>query len=1005
MAIYHLSTTSLSRSAGRSAVAAAAYRAGVRLVNGRDGVTHDYTRRSGVTHAEIVLPAGVDARWAQDRQLLWDAAEEAERRKDARVAREVVVALPAELRADERLALTRELAAHLVARYGVVVDFAIHAPGADGDQRNFHAHLLATTRVLRPEGLGSKSDFELSDRALRAAGKLVAADQVLALREEWELLANHALARAGHEVTLEARSHAARGIELEPTEHMGVHATQMERQGKTPDRRRIDHEAAARNAELIRQKPEQVLGVITAEKAVFDRRDIARALNRYVEDPQDFQNALAAAMSSPALVELQAERSDPRTGQVTPARYTTSEMICIEKNMAAAAASMHEARRHGVAEHHVARAVALQNAAIQREARDPTAGLSQEQVRAVEHITGPAAIAAVVGFAGAGKSTMLNAGRAAWEAAGYGVCGAALAGQAADNLQETAGIPARTLASWERSWAAGRDLPGRADIFVIDEAGMVSTRQLARVLSVLDKAGAKAVLAGDHEQLQSIGAGAAFRALIEQVGHVTLADVRRQRVDWQRQATVDLATHRTAQALAAYHDRGHVHFAPVHEDARAALVRDYLADLDARPDASRVAMAHARRDVHAINSDLRAALRARGGLAGELPFATRDGSRNFAPGDRLIFLQNNAGMKVKNGTLGSILEVNAGRIVVRLDRGETIAVDTAKYQALDHGYAATIHKKQGATADRAFVLASKSFDRHLTYVSMTRHRAEVNLYAGSDELPALQALTRRLSRSGVKENAVDYARDFGERRGLSISDALGVHSEISLPRTEAPPPAQSHRRPLVPAAEPPAEPLAAYRARRQRELFAAKLATWREKAAAAGVWRRPDVVEKLADAIALADVDGRRSLADAIRRTPERFGEMAGARRLMRGDDDARKAAARNAPALADLDQVERQVTAEVTHEDRARSRRSIEIPAPAPEHVAEWQRGNVSPAAAAAAAELAVAARRRWPGGTEHAADLPVEAAALIKLASDVDRRQRLALTRARERDVGLSY
>ncbi|MFG1431725.1 Ti-type conjugative transfer relaxase TraA [Xanthobacter sp. V2C-8] len=1002
MAIYHLATTPLSRTAGRSAVAAAAYRAGVRLLNARDGITHDFSRRGGVVHTEIVLPAGADAAWARDRQQLWDAAE-AERRKDARTAREVDVALPHELDEQRRLQLTRDLAAHIADKYGVVVDLALHAPGAAGDARNHHAHLLLTTRVLRGEGLAEKADLELSDRALRGAGKPVAAEQILALRQEWEQLCNHALARAGHEVTVDARSHAARRIEIEPTSHAGVSATQMQARGKTPDRRRLDREAAARNAALIREKPDHVLAIITDEKSVFDRRDVARTLHRYINDDiEEFQSAFAKVMASPALVELQAERADPRTGKIRPARYSTRQMIETEHAMAASAAAMHQARDHGVAEHHVARAIALQNADIQRETRDAQAGLSQEQVRAIHHVTGPEKIAGAVGFAGAGKSTMLSAARTAWQGAGYRVAGAALAGQAAENLEDASGIPARTLASWERSWAAGRGLPGRGDVFVIDEAGMISSRQLARVLGVLEKCGAKAVLVGDHEQLQSIGgAGAAFRAIVGQVGHVTLADVRRQRADWQRQATVDFASLRTAQALSAYHDRGHVHFAADRDEARAALVRDYLADRHARPDATRVAMAHLRVDVWAINEDLRAALRSRGELTGELAFATNDGPRNFAPGDRLLFLENNAVLKVKNGTLGSVQDVTDGRIVVRLDRGDTIVIDTAKYQAFDHGYAATIHKKQGATADRAFVLASKSFDRHLTYVSMSRHRDEVNLYAASDEFRDLRALTRRLSRSAAKENAMDYRRDFAEQRG--------IHREIS-PQIEAP--AQSHRPPLVAAAEPPGEDLAAYRARRQRELMEEKLGVW--SASARAVWRQ-QAVERITAAVAAADPEGRRRLAQAIRTRPEELGEMVGASRLLRGEDDARRAARKLAPglanALSELDQVERQVAVEIAHEERSRAR-AAEIPRPSAEHVAEWaewQAGgrHLSPEAAAAAADLSAAARRRWPGGIEeHAAGIPADALAILRLGTEVERQQRhLHQALTRERGVGLSY
>ena len=153
MAIYHLAMKPISRASGRSAVAAAAYRASQKLTNERDGQTHDFTARRGVEYTEIVLPEGVDAEWAKDRSTLWNAAEFAEARKDARVAREVEVALPHELTPEQRLALAREFAQGLADRYGVAVDFAIHSPHGDTDVRNHHAHILLTTRKVEREGL------------------------------------------------------------------------------------------------------------------------------------------------------------------------------------------------------------------------------------------------------------------------------------------------------------------------------------------------------------------------------------------------------------------------------------------------------------------------------------------------------------------------------------------------------------------------------------------------------------------------------------------------------------------------------------------------------------------------------------------------------------------------------------------------------------------------------------------------------------------------------------
>lgn len=797
-----------------------AYRAGEKLTNERDGITHDYTAKQGVEHAEIVLPEGVNADWARDRSDLWNAAEFAEKRKDARVAREFEVALPHELTAEQRLEATRELAQELANRYGAAVDFAIHAPHEASDVRNHHAHVLMTTRQVTESGLGDKTYLERENKWLLSNGLPTTDMQLRDLRQTWEGIANERLAMAGHDIRIDHRSHMERGLEIAPTEHMGVHATQMERRGLDVARTRLDEEAAQRNAELIREKPEQVLTLITGEKSVFDRRDVARTLHRYInDDVQEFQSAFAKVMASPALVELQAERADPATGEIELARYSTREMVEIESGMIESAQRMHEAHGHGVDRRHVERAIDRQDAAIQRSAGDASARLSDEQRAAIEHITGPERISAVVGFAGAGKSTMLAAAREAWEAEGYTVHGAALSGKAAEGLEESSGIQSRTLASWSRGWENDRGQLNRGDVFVIDEAGMVGSRQLARFVGEAEARGAKIVLVGDHEQLQAIGAGAPFRAITEEIGHAELSEIRRQRVDWQREASVDFATHRTAEGLAAYRDRGNISFAETGEDVRGQIVRDYLADRDERPDGTRVAMAHRRADVRAINDAIRTELQDRGELAqgedaGALTFQTNDGQREFAPGDRIVFLENNRDLGVKNGMLGTVEHVEAGRIVAQLDGrgGESVSVPMGDYQAIDHGYATTIHKNQGATVDRSYVLASGTMDRHLTYVAMTRHRDGAQLYAAQDEFTNAGRLVEHgaapFEHDPQKSGSyfVTLENDKGEQRTLwgvdleramkeaapEIGERIGLQHEGSTPVT-LPDGTQTHR--------------------------------------------------------------------------------------------------------------------------------------------------------------------------------------------------------------------
>ena len=246
MAIFHLSVKTISRSAGRSSTAAAAYRAGVEITDERTGEIHDYRRKAGVESAELFLPDGAPE-WATDRAKLWNAAEQSEKRKNSTVAREFEVALPSELSADQRRKLAHDFARELVKRHGFAVDVAIHAPGKEGDTRNHHAHILCTTRKLTAEGFTEKTR-ELDDRA-------TGAQEVTHWREQWAGLTNAALERAGHAVRVDHRSLEMQGIDREPAIHLGPSATAIERRGevseKTRNHQERQREAAGKVAALV----------------------------------------------------------------------------------------------------------------------------------------------------------------------------------------------------------------------------------------------------------------------------------------------------------------------------------------------------------------------------------------------------------------------------------------------------------------------------------------------------------------------------------------------------------------------------------------------------------------------------------------------------------------------------------------------------------------------------------------------------------------------------------
>lgn len=475
-------------------------------------------------------------------------------------------------------------------------------------------------------------------------------------------------------------------------------------------------------AQLL-QNPALILEHISKTKAHFDRTDVLRALAKRIDDPFALRDAADKATASSDLIRMTVNDE---------AVFTTRSYRDAEERLKQSTSRMATARGFGVTHQHTSVAIRTQNAEMKRAFGGR---LSDEQRAALDHILDTRQFANVVGLAGAGKSTMLATAKEAWRRQGVTVHGAALAGKAADGLETASGIQSRTLASLEMSWENGYEPIKKSDVLVIDEAGMIGTRQLARVASKIEEIGAKLVLVGDPDQLQPIEAGTPFREVAAINGAVRLTEIHRQKEQWQKQASRDLAEGQIADAVETYRKRGAV---TQGEDAIDALVESYGMDVAASDaDTSRLAFAHRRSDVHILNQAIRAALRSVDEPNPETLLNTETGPRAFAVGDRIVFGKNDKDLGVKNGMLGTVQRVSASKLIVAVDGDERrkVTFDPRQYRSFDHGYAVTIHKSQGATVDQAYVLASRSMDRHLAYVAMTRHRSAMRLFIRDTDRP------------------------------------------------------------------------------------------------------------------------------------------------------------------------------------------------------------------------------------------------------------------------------
>lgn len=728
VATYHLSGKVFSRSSGHLAVAKAAYRAGARLYDERVGLVQDFSKKRGVIHAEILAPKSAPE-WVYDREKLWNAVEAHELRKDATLAREIEVAIPRELSREGRLELVREFARDEFVARGMIADVCVHEVESDKP----HAHIMLTMREVGPEGFGLKVRA-WNDRALFCHW-----------RSEWADRANRALAREGHEERIDHRSYANRGIELEPQPKLyrsPEEAASVDGRDVVEEKLEEYQRVARENGERIFRDPSIALRLVTQQQATFTNNALLKVLNTHTADQEQFDRVLSAVMASPELVRVHDDQGRER--------FTTREMLACESALFVLADDLQRSTKHDVSEGLVEQAIRLAPRELELSCE-----LSADQQAAVRHVTRGGGLVLVEGYAGAGKSTMLAAARLGWEAQGLEVVGGALAGKAAEGLESASGIRSRTLASWELAWKRGKHRLTDKHVLVIDEAGMVGTRQLAGILAEASRAGAKVVLVGDSRQLQAIDAGAPFRVLSEELGAEKLTDIRRQRVDWQRNASVDFASGSPHKALRAYHEHGQIHAHETRSDALAKMARAWNEHRLEHPRASSLMLAYQRAEVEALNRHAVKLRQARGELGHAVTVQTEEGERSFAVRGRIFFGRNDRDVGVTNGSLGTIEHVQGDELFVRLDSGKVVVVDTKEYKDLDHGYAVTVHKSQGVTVDRVFAYANKLFDATAAYVAMSRHRDGVDLYWSKDHFRSQSELDRALSRERPKEMAVE----------------------------------------------------------------------------------------------------------------------------------------------------------------------------------------------------------------------------------------------------------
>jgi Ti-type conjugative transfer relaxase TraA len=745
MAIAFARVSIHSRAKGHSAVAASAYRTASKLTDERTGIVHDYTHRKDVVFAETLLPINANHQYF-NRELLWNQVESCEKRIDAQVCKDVVLALPKELDLTHQIELTKRFAQTHFLEHSIPVDIAIHDHG-DG---NPHAHILATTRRLEPTGFSRLKARDLNPAFY--SGRVVEDDY---RREQWREMQNEYFKEHQIDLTVDLNHMIA-----------GRH------EGRVNE---YDHYLKDENS-LIREErinlalhhADNMLNHISATHSVFTRRDVEKLIFKTCSQstlaPSSFSGIVEQVMQHKDVICLGSNEEGKEA-------YTTRNQYIAESHLLHSIEQLSERRGH----------VFYKST---KKLADSW-GLNEEQREALHYIAKSSDLSVLIGRPGVGKSYLLKPVKEHYEAHGCRVLGTALSGKVAKALQSETGISSYTIASLNYRLQKNTLTLSKDDVIVIDEAGMVDFANLSSVVNAANKARAKVILVGDPDQLKPINKGEIFRGIAAITGFVELSNIRRQRNEGDRQASLMLSQGKIEEALAHYSSKRAIRFSNNVSDSSAQLALDWSISITKSADIKENAMfAFSRVAVASLNTQARELLQKKGILdSKEFVFESvkQDPDTNqsvveeirLAKGERVLLRKNDTKLGVRNGDMAFIESINSKVVKVRLDSGEVVSLPKL-YQHIDYGYATTVHKGQGMTVDNARVLIdSRYWDRFLSFVAMTRHREKLTIYADKHQHPDLKALGKTLARTATRDNVIDWPLDLAIRYGFEPDGLIG----------------------------------------------------------------------------------------------------------------------------------------------------------------------------------------------------------------------------------------
>jgi len=757
----------VSRSSGKNACCKGAYNARTIVKDDKTNIIYNFIKKGGNVYHEILLPEGVDQKFKNLPELM-NAIEHIERKDNSQLLKEYVLALPDE--DNVSLEMKKEMIYEFIhknewVKEGLAVQIDIHAP--HDEEKNWHAHLLVTTRRFTKDGarLGAKArDLEPQVRGGRANTYVKSNDEIN-IGKLWSEIQNNVFKSHGLENRVDS-------IGINPQEHIG------------PVRMRsVLNQAIYRNEERHLANIEnlssgkKVIQKVTNHMSVFSRGDLERAV-KVVPGNKLRESLVEEALTDKSLIEL-FDENNKSIGRFTTIDIRDEELKLLrlsgyvgdQKNILVAS-SLKPIEPNGLNE---------PNDTINKLIDHAKESLSEEQHLALSHLLlGSSGIRIMRGRAGTGKSHVLGKIVSISQRLGVNVIGLSPTHKAKGELAKCGYEQTDTIKGMLFKLYNGRFELLKNSLLVIDEAGMVGNDDYLELLRVASSFKCNVILAGDERQLSSVQRGGMFEVFSEKFGSTSLLNIKRQDSAWGKSVAMAFSEGavRTGVGILDTHDR------IISSDDKISSMETLLLDWSRSTEEleNKLIIAVKNKDVDALNQGARQHLKASQYLMGK---EIAVGANYYMKNDRILIKQTNKELGLTNGDLAEIIYVSKERFTIENAQGKEISFDPSKYSGFSYGYATTVFKAQGQSINDVFVLHDGFATIRNSYVALSRNIKELNLYINSGSTRDNEHLIKQLSYDPDSSSSLNYftkkdlekrklESDFNAKKGIFASLVVGA---------------------------------------------------------------------------------------------------------------------------------------------------------------------------------------------------------------------------------------